>query len=153
MHVALGPGLSTNIHVGLLHADCTVRYDYCTMFPNHGPPKCTRQVEHIMCFEQFASMLRTLASRWNEEKFRCYEMKIEESEKANSHPGIKPRTPLACAASALPLSYSNQTTTNHHNIICICLSYMYVCNTFQIGSWEAFISCSLPIRAQDFRHN
>ena len=27
-------------------------------------------------------MLRTLASRWNKQKFRCYEAKIEESEKA-----------------------------------------------------------------------
>ena len=27
-------------------------------------------------------MLRTLASRWNKEKFRCYEAQIEESEKA-----------------------------------------------------------------------
>ena len=29
-------------------------------------------------------MLRTLASRWNKQKFRCYEAKIEESEKADS---------------------------------------------------------------------
>ena len=27
-------------------------------------------------------VLRTLASRWNKQKFRCYEAKIEESEKA-----------------------------------------------------------------------
>ena len=134
MHVALGSGLSTNIHVGLLHADCTVRYDYCTMFPNHGPPKCSTQVEHIMCFEQFASMLRTLASRWNEEKFRCYETKIEESEKANSHPGIKPRTPLACAASALPLSYNNWTTTSPHNPLY---------GMPQLHTWEPLSMCRL----------
>ena len=30
-------------------------------------------------------MLRTLASRWNKQKLRCYEAKIEESEKAGSH--------------------------------------------------------------------
>ena len=29
-------------------------------------------------------LLRTLASRWNKQKFRCYEAKIEESEKAGS---------------------------------------------------------------------
>ena len=31
------------------------------------------------------NMLGTLASRWNKQKFRCYEAKIEESEKASSH--------------------------------------------------------------------
>ena len=30
-------------------------------------------------------------------------------------PGVEPRTPLAWAASALPLSYDSQTTTNLHN--------------------------------------
>ena len=29
-------------------------------------------------------LLRTLASRWNKEMFRCYEAKIEESKKAGS---------------------------------------------------------------------
>ena len=36
-----------------------------------------------------------------------------------------PRTPLTCAASALPLSYNNWTTTNPHNLL-------YVCTT-QVG--------------------
>ena len=48
------------------------------------------------------------------EKFRCYEAKIEESEKAGSHRESKPGH-LACAASALPLSYDNRTTTSTHN--------------------------------------
>ena len=48
------------------------------------------------------------------EKFRCYEAKIEESEKAGSHRESNPGH-LACAASALPLSYNNQTTTSTHN--------------------------------------
>ena len=43
----------------------------------------------------YSLVLTTLASRWNKEKFSCYEAKIEESEKA---------------ASALPLSYDNRTT-------------------------------------------
>ena len=51
-------------------------------------------------------MLRTLASRWNKQKFRCYEAKIEESEKAGSRRESNPGH-LACAASALPLSYDN----------------------------------------------
>ena len=46
--------------------------------------------------------------------FRCYEVKIEESEKAGScresNPGHQ-----ACAASALPLSYNSRTTTSPHN--------------------------------------
>ena len=51
-------------------------------------------------------VLRTLASRWNKEKFRCYEAQIEESEKAGSRRESNPGH-LACAASALPLSYDN----------------------------------------------
>ena len=58
--------------------------------------------------------LRTLASRWNKQKFRCYEAKIEESEKAGSRRESNPGH-LACAASALPLSYNNRTTTSSHN--------------------------------------
>ena len=41
------------------------------------------------------TMLRTLASRWNKQKFRCYEAKIEESEKAGSHRESNPGH-LAC---------------------------------------------------------
>ena len=59
-------------------------------------------------------LLRTLASRWNKQKFRCYEAKIEESEKAGSRRESNPGH-LACAASALPLSYDNRTTTSPHN--------------------------------------
>ena len=51
-----------------------------------------------------SGFLRTLASRWNKEKFRRYEAKIEESEKAGSHRESNPGH-LACAASTLPLSY------------------------------------------------
>ena len=45
-----------------------------------------------------------LASCWN--KFRCYEAKIEESEKAGSHLESNPGH-LACAASALPPELDN----------------------------------------------
>ena len=47
-------------------------------------------------------------------KFRCYETKIEESEKAVSHQESNPGH-LASAVCALPLSYSNWTTTSPHN--------------------------------------
>ena len=40
---------------------------------------------------------------------------IEESEKAGSFQELNPGC-LACAASALSLSYDNQTTTSPHNI-------------------------------------
>ena len=46
----------------------------------------------------------------SKEKFRCYEAKIEEREKAGSHRESNPGH-LACAASALVLSYDNRTTT------------------------------------------
>ena len=42
-------------------------------------------------------LLRALASRWNQEKFRCYEGKIEESVKGRQSPGIEPRTPGLCS--------------------------------------------------------
>ena len=48
------------------------------------------------------------------QKFRCYEAIIEESEKAGSRWESNPGH-LACAASALPLSYDNRTTTSPHN--------------------------------------
>ena len=51
---------------------------------------------------------------WNKEKFRCYEAQIEESEKAGSRRESNPGH-LACAASTLPLSYDNRTTTSPHN--------------------------------------
>ena len=41
-------------------------------------------------------LLRTLASHWNKEMFRCYEAKIEESEKAGSRRESNPGH-LACA--------------------------------------------------------
>ena len=43
-------------------------------------------------------------------EFRCYEAKIEESEKGRQPPGVEPRTPLAWATSAVPLSHDNWTT-------------------------------------------
>ena len=47
-------------------------------------------------------------------KEKCYEAKIEESEKTGSRRESNSGH-LACAASALPLSYGNQTTTSPHN--------------------------------------
>ena len=39
--------------------------------------------------------------------------------KSRQPPGVEPRTPLAWAASALPLSHDSRTTTNPHNLLCI----------------------------------
>ena len=52
-----------------------------------------------------------LASHWNKENLDVFEAKIEESEKAGSRWELNPGH-LACAASALPLSYDNWTTTS-----------------------------------------
>ena len=52
------------------------------------------------------------------QKFRCYEAKIEESEKESEKAGSRRESNpghLAYAASALPLSYDNRTTTSPHN--------------------------------------
>ena len=50
------------------------------------------------------------------EKLDVFEAKIEESEKASSCQESK-LGHLACAASALPLSYDNRTTTIAHNLL------------------------------------
>ena len=50
----------------------------------------------------------------HEERLDDFEVKIEESEKAGSHWELNPGH-LACAASALPLSYDNRKTTSPHN--------------------------------------
>ena len=47
----------------------------------------------------------------HEERLDDFEVKIEESEKAGSHWELNPGH-LACAASALPLSYDNRKTTH-----------------------------------------
>ena len=54
-------------------------------------------------------------------EFRCDEVKIEESEKARSRRESNPGH-LACAASALPLSYDNWTTTSLHNPLKVVLN-------------------------------
>ena len=48
------------------------------------------------------------------QEFRCYVAKIEESVKGRQPLGVEPRTPLAWATSALPVSYGNRTITNPH---------------------------------------
>ena len=48
-------------------------------------------------------------------EFRCYEAKIEESEKAGSHRESNPGHLWLEPASALPLSHNSRTTTSPHN--------------------------------------
>ena len=84
----------------------------CCQNSIRGQPENSLHQErtHAEWFSQCKCLELLIASRWNKEIFRCYEAKIEESEKAvscrESNPGH-----LACAASALPLSYDNRTTT------------------------------------------
>ena len=54
-------------------------------------------------------------------EFGCYEVKIEESEKAGCHWELNPEH-LVELPSALPLSYDNRTTTDPHNpLMCTAL--------------------------------
>ena len=48
-------------------------------------------------------------------EFRCYEVKIEESEKASSCQELNPGYPWLELPSALPLSHDIRTTTNSHD--------------------------------------
>ena len=69
---------------------------------------------------------------------RCYEVKIEESEKGRQPPGVEPRTPLAWAASALPLSYDSWTTTNTHNPLYILHRWYWMP---QLHTWQPLSMC------------
>ena len=71
------------------------------------------------------------------EKFRCYEAKIEESEKASSRRESNPGH-LACAASALPLSHNNQTITSPHNPLHVLIMFA---STLVFHQGNTFDSC------------
>ena len=71
-------------------------------------------------------------------EFRCYEVRIEESEKGQQPPGVKPRTPLAWATSALPLNYGNQTTTNPQNPLYILHRWYWMP---QSHTWQPLSMC------------
>ena len=82
------------------------------------------------CFFENTKSYKTI------KEFRCYEVKIEESEKAG---GFRSRTQdtLAWAASDLLLSYGNRTTTNPHNPL-------YVLHKWSLGGF-AFLYFHLII--------
>ena len=91
-----------------------VIWEYCTQLwheRNEHPAHCV-DVLNVACSGWL--LLRTLASHWNKENLDVFEAKIEESEKAGSRRESNPGH-LACAASALSLSYNNWTTTSRHN--------------------------------------
>ena len=64
--------------------------------------------------------------------------KIEESEKGQQPPGVEPRTLLAWAASALPLSYGNRTTTSPHNPLYILHRWYWMP---QSHTWQPLSMC------------
>ena len=78
---------------------------------NQWDQKCTATIWHFESLWSRASegLEFTLESR----EFRCFEAKIEESEKAGSHWELNPGH-QARAASTLPLSYDNWTALNHN---------------------------------------
>ena len=55
------------------------------------------------------------SENWNKRHIKCYEAKIEESEKAGSYQESNPGHFWL----ELPLSYANRTTTSHHNPLSI----------------------------------
>ena len=73
----------------------------------------------MMLVDTNFNLLRASCLKLEINEFKCYEAKIEESEKGRQLLGVEPRTPLALAASALPLSHDSRTTTNPHNPLCI----------------------------------
>ena len=88
---------------GDFNARCGNLQDISLLCDTEIPPHKVLDVERNSHGKQFIK-----------QKFRCYEAKIEESEKAGSRRESNPGH-LACAASALPLSYDNRTTTSPHN--------------------------------------
>ena len=66
--------------------------------------------------EDHSSCAQSILPHAGNKGFRCYEVKIEESEKAGTRRESNPgHTPLTWATSALPLSYGNRITTSPHN--------------------------------------
>ena len=77
----------------------------------------------VLLFQWFCVIIRLELLGELIKTFRCYEAKVEESEKGQQSPGIKSRAP-DCAASALPLSYdSDQPSCIAHAGGIECLSY------------------------------
>ena len=52
--------------------------------------------------------------------------------KSQQSPGVKPRTPLAWATSALPLSHNSRTTTSPHNPL---LYVLHILSGCQVCDW------------------
>ena len=53
-------------------------------------------------------------------------------------PGVEPRTPLAWATSALPLSHDSQTTTNPHNPLYVLHRWYWIP---QLHIWQSLSMC------------
>ena len=49
----------------------------------------------VAATQNLSTVLRASCLKLEINEFRCYEAKIEESEKGRQPPGVKPRTPLA----------------------------------------------------------
>ena len=58
--------------------------------------------------------------------------------KGRQLPGVEPRTPLAWAASALPLSHDSRTTTNPHNPLCVLHRWYWMP---QSHTWQPLSMC------------
>ena len=72
-----------------------------------------------LIYSTMSYLLRVSCLKLEINEVRCYEAQIEESEKGRQPLGVEPRTPLALAASTLPLIHDSRTTTNPHNPLCI----------------------------------
>ena len=74
-----------------------------------------------------------------------FEAKIEENEKAGSHRESNPGH-LACAASTVPLSYDNQTTTSPHYFVYSLLVHVHI----QVSYSSACLSDALQQLPEHF---
>ena len=70
--------------------------------------------------------------------------KIEESEKASSRRELNPGH-LACAASALPLTYDNQTTTSPYKSLPLYTDWCYILLCFELVTFLNQFFCMLPV--------
>ena len=86
--------------VGLKCLSCNTwqPFSMCRQNSVRGRPENSLHQErtHAEWFSR-SKCLELFASRWNKQKFRCYEAKIEESEKGRQPPGIEPRTSGLCS--------------------------------------------------------
>ena len=107
----------------------------------------TCRIVESSCFLylNWVTLLRTLP-HVRMKRNRCIWGENRGKWKGRKPPGIEPRTPLACAASTVPLSHDNQTTTSPHYFVYSLLVHVHI----QVSYSSACLSDALQQLPEHF---